>query len=175
MNLTEFILNRRSIRRYTAQSVEHEKIVEIIRAAMYAPSAVNRQPWHFIVIDSRDILAEVMQIHPNAGMLSTASHAILVCGDEKRQHDTNYWIADCGAATENLLLAASALGLGACWIGVYPREQRMNAFRELFSLPPYIHPFALAALGYPAENKELPERYDPSRIYHNTWGNTFPK
>jgi nitroreductase len=173
MNLNEIILNRRSIRKFTPRIVGKEEIIEIIRAAMYAPSAVNRQPWHFVVIDNRKTLEDVMRIHPNAGMLSTAPLAILICGDEERQHDTNYWTADCGAATENLLLSASALGLGSCWIGIYPRLQRMQAFHDLFALPPHIQAFALIALGYPAEKKDLPDRFDPSRIYHNSWGKKY--
>ncbi len=106
-------------------------------------------------------------------MLDSASHAILVCGDEKLQHDKGYWVADCGAATENLLLAVKSIDLGACWIGVYPREQRMAAFKELFHLPGHVQPFALVSIGYPAEEKEIPERYKADRIYLNRWKNPF--
>ncbi len=173
MNVMETILNRRSIRRYSDRPVEREKIESVIRAAMYAPSAVNRQPWHFIVVEDRSVMGRIMEVHPNSKMLRTASHAILVCGDELQQHDTGYWIADCGAATENLILAATSLGLGSCWIGVYPREQRITAFKEIFSLPSHIQPFALVSLGYAAEEKQMPERYRREKIYLNSWANPY--
>lgn len=171
MDFIEIIMNRRSIRRFKKVSVENEKILTLIRAAMYAPSAVNKQPWHFIIVDDRKIMKRIMEIHTNSGMLETASHVIVVCGDEKLQHGPGYWIADCGAATQNILLAATAMGLGSCWVGSYPRENRMTAFKELFGLPPHIHVFALVAVGYPDEKKERPERYRPERILNNRWGN----
>jgi nitroreductase len=173
MNYLNTLFERRSIRKYTSTKVEAEKIHELLRAAMYAPSAVNKQPWHFIVIDDRALMDQIMNIHQNASMLQTASHAILICGDEKLQHDKGYWVADCGAATENLLLAAKSLGLGSCWIGIYPRENRMQAFREMFQLPNHINPFALVSLGYADEEKPVPERFKPERIYYNTWGNNY--
>ena len=173
MDLIRTIIERRSIRRYKPQKVEKEKISILLRAAMYAPSAVNKQPWHFIVTDDRNTMEKVIDIHPNASMLSTASHAILICGDEKLQHDHGYWIADCGAATENLLLAAKAIGLGSCWIGIYPREHRMEAVKKLFGLPVHINPFALVSLGYPDEVKEVPERFKPERVYYNQWDNPY--
>ena len=173
MNFLNIIFERRSIRKYKSEKIEEEKIIAIIRAAMYAPSAVNKQPWHFIVVDDHSLMKEIMKIHPNSRMLETASHAVLVCGDEKLQHDNGYWIADCGAATENLLLAAKSLDLGSCWIGVYPRENRMYTFQKLFQLPSHIVPFALISLGYPDENKDIPERFKPERIYHNFWANPY--
>ena len=106
MNLLEIIMNRRSIRHFKSTIVETDKIEALLRSAMYAPSAVNCQPWHFIVIDDRSLMKRIMEIHPHSRMLESASHAILICGDEMLQHDAGYWIADCGAATENILLAA---------------------------------------------------------------------
>ncbi|HYW95190.1 MAG TPA: nitroreductase family protein [Bacteroidales bacterium] len=173
MNLLETILKRRSIRQYSDKAVEREKTEKVIRAAMFAPSGVNRRPWHFIVVDDRNIMEKIMAVHPNSMMLKTAPQAILVCGDEQQQHDTGYWIADCGAATENLLLAATALGLGSCWIGVYPREHRMRAFSEIFNLPSHIRPFALVALGYASKEKETPQRFDPGKIYLNQWSKSY--
>ena len=167
------IIKRRSIRRYKKQIVEKEKIETLLHAAMYAPSAVNKQPWHFIIIDNRDFLNRIMEIHPNASMLKTANLAILICGDETLQHDKGYWIADCGAATENILLAAESLNLGSCWIGIYPREFRMTEIKKLFNLPQYIQPFALVSIGYPDEVKETPERFKPERIFHNVWNNPY--
>ena len=110
-----------------------------------------------------------MDIHPNSRMLSTASHAILVCGDEQLQHDDGFWIADCGAATQNILLAAHSLGIGSCWIGIYPRAQRMKALSELLGLPSHVKPFALVSLGYPDETKALPDRFRMDKIFYNYW------
>ena len=167
MDPLDFILDRRSIRKYTNQVVDREIIIEILRAAMYAPSAVNRQPWHFVVIDQRALMDEIMEIHPHAGMLKTASHAIVVCGDEHLQHDVGYWIVDCGAATQNLLLAAHALGLGSCWVGLHPREGRKASFSSLLNLPSHVKPFALIALGYPQEKKLRPERFHAEKVKYN--------
>jgi nitroreductase len=173
MNLLKIIMNRRSIRKFKNARVENEKINLLLKAAMYAPSAVNKQPWHFIVIDDRTTMNKIMEIHPSSRMLETASHVIVVCGDEELQHGPGYWIADCGAATQNILLAATTMGLGSCWVGSYPRENRMTAFKELFDLPAHINVFALVAIGYTDERKEMPARYKPERIHHNRWGNSY--
>jgi len=167
------ILDRRSIRRFTNQKVDNLIIKDILTAAMYAPSAVNCQPWHFVVIDDRDLLRKIMEIHPHARMLQTASHAIVVCGDEELQHDDGYWVVDCGAATQNLLLAAHSLGLGTCWVGLQPREERKDAFSRLLSLPVRVKPFAMVALGYPDEKKTRPERFVPEKVKHNRWEKPF--
>ncbi len=115
MEQTDYILDRRSIRKFTSQKIHTELITKVLTAAMYAPSAVNTQPWHFVVIDRKPIFRQIMEVHPYAQMLQTASHAIVVCGNETLQHGDGYWVVDCRAATQNLLLAAHALGLGTCW------------------------------------------------------------
>jgi len=170
LNFEEILLNRRSIRRYTPQKISPEIITKIIKAGMYAPSAVNKKPWHFIVIEEKEKMESVIKIHANAMMLKEASHAILVCGDEKLQHDDGFWIADCGAATQNILLSAFNSGIGSCWIGIYPREQRMKAVSDIFNLPEHVRPFALVALGYPAEEKKFPERFEEGKIHYGKWG-----
>ena len=170
MNTEESLLNRRSIRKYTSEKIENSIILEIIKAGMYAPSAVNKRPWHFIIIDEQKRMKEIMEAHPHSKMLSSASHAILVCGDMKLQHDTGYWLADCGAATQNLLLAAHSKGIGSCWVGIYPREQRMKDMKKIFNLPEHIEAFALVSLGFPAEEKTHPDRYEPEKIRWNGWG-----
>ena len=175
MELIEIIINRRSIRHFKQTKVEDDKIKLLLRAAMYAPSAANKQPWHFIIIDNRQILDKIIEINPNGWMLESASHAILICGDEKLQHGHGYWTADCGAATENLLLAAKSISLGSCWIGLYPKENRMNAIKELFDLPEHVKPFSLIAIGYPDEEIETEERFRPDRIFYNNWGNQYLK
>jgi len=173
MEELEFILDRRSIRKFTGQKIEEHLITKLLTAAMYAPSAVNRQPWHFVVIDQRPLMEKVMEVHPHAGMLQTASHAIVVCGDELQQHDDGYWVVDCGAATENLLLAAHTLGLAGCWVGLHPREGRKRDIAALLNLPQHVQPFALVALGYPREQKPRPDRFHPAKVRRNNWLTPF--
>jgi len=169
METLETIFNRRSIRHYTPEKIEPGTIDTVIRAGMYAPSAVNKQPWHFIVLHKRETLEKIMDFHPYATMLKQASTAILVCWDITLQHDEGYGPIDCAAATENMLLAACSMGLGAVWVGIYPRQPRMDAMHDLFNLPDHIRAFSLLSLGYPAENKAIPQRYNPERIHHEQW------
>lgn len=102
-------------------------------------------------------------------MLKEADKAILVCGDLHLEKFKGYWMIDCAAATENILLAAHSLGLGACWLGMYPREGRVAGMRKLLQLPSFIVPFALISLGFPAETKSVEDRYNPLRIHRNQW------
>lgn len=169
MDAMEAILSRRSIRKYTAQPVSNEVINELLKAAMSAPSASNRQPWQFVVIDDRQILDEIPRFHPYSQMLKAAAAAILVCGDQRLAGGRAFWIQDCSAATENLLVAAHAKELGAVWLGVYPLEERVVGFRKLLGLPEHIIPLALISIGYPAEKKSPADRYDPARVRYNHW------
>ncbi len=175
MKKIDSILDRRSIRRFTDQKIDDDSIKSILTAAMYAPSAVNLQPWHFVVIDQWPMMEKIMEVHPHARMLRTASHAVVVCGDMHLQHADGYWVVDCGAATQNLLLAAHSLGLGSCWVGIHPREERKTAFSKLLSLPTHVLPFALVALGFPEEKKPRPHRFHPEKVKHNGWENSFFK
>jgi nitroreductase len=165
----EAILTRRSIRRYTPQQVPEETVRQLLQAAMSAPSAGNEQPWQFVVITDRRLLDEIPRFHPFAAMLKEASVAIVVCGDLRLEKNKGYWVQDCSAATQNLLLAAHAKGLGAVWLGVYPREDRVVNVRKLLGLPESVVPLCLVPLGYPAERIPSTERYDPSRAHFNTW------
>lgn len=169
MNVLEAILSRRSIRKFTDEPVTEEEIAGLIKYAMFAPSAVNKQPWHFVVIDERGVMDQIMAFHPHAGMLAKAPAAILVCGDESLAHTPAYWPVDCSAATQNLLLAAHGKGLGAVWLGIYPREERISAMKALISLPDYIHPFSLVAIGHHTEAPRIPDRFKPERIHRNKW------
>ncbi|MCK5136136.1 MAG: nitroreductase family protein [Bacteroidales bacterium] len=173
MEKLSYILDRRSIRIFKDQKIDSETIKKLLTAAMYAPSAVDRQPWHFVVIDQPQLMEKIMKIHPHARMLQTASHAIVVCGDEQLQHDDGYWVVDCGAATQNLLLATHTLGLGACWVGLHPREERKSSFSRLLVLPSHVKPFALVALGYPDESKSRPERFHAEKVRYNGWESPF--
>jgi len=169
MEIIEGIFTRRSIRKYKDKKIPVEQVNILIKAAMYAPSARNQQPWHFVVVTERDILEKITKVHPYAKMLAEAQLAILVCGDETLELSQGYWVVDCSAATENILLAAHGIGLGAVWLGLHPREERKQAIRDLFKLPENIQPLSLISIGYPDEVKETPERFKPERIHYNKW------
>lgn len=164
------ILKRRSIRKYTNQPVPEEVVIQLLEAAMAAPSAGNEQPWQFIVITEREILDKIPSIHPYSHMIKEAPLAILVCADMTlNKYDVDYWIQDCSAATQNILLAAAANGLGTVWLGVYPRKERVEGLSKLFSLPEHIIPFSLIPVGYPGEEKPAISRYKEDRVHYNKW------
>jgi nitroreductase len=165
----EAIYKRRSIRKYSSKPVPREIIERVIKAGMNAPSAGNEQPWHFMVIDRKKYLEEIPNIHPHSQMLRQAPVAILICGDLSLETHEGYWVQDCAAATENMLLAVASEGLGSVWLGVYPRQDRVDGLRNLFNIPEHVVPFALLPVGYPAEKKPPKSEYHPERIHYNTW------
>jgi len=169
METLEAIRTRRSVRKFTAQSIDDSVVEVLLRAAMSAPSAGNQQPWHFIVVNERVLLDRIPEFSPYAAMCRQAPLGILVCGDTRLEKYPGYWIQDCSAATQNLLLAAHDLGLGAVWTGVYPREERIRGFREAFKLPDHILPLAFVVIGYPAERLQPQDRFRPERIHYNRW------
>jgi len=171
MDVLEAILSRRSIRRYTDEAVGEEVVEQLLRAAAAAPSAHNEQPWHFVVIRDRAVLAEFPKVHPHSRLLLGAPVAIAVCADHELEVDrgVDYWVQDCAAATQNLLLAAHGLGLGACWIGIHPRAERQEVLKKLLGLPASVSCFGLVALGHPAETKGRGERYDAGRVHRERW------
>jgi nitroreductase len=169
MDLIQTILTRRSIRKFKQETIPPELIEQLIRAGMYAPSARNTQPWYFIVTEKREKLDALSEIHPYARMMKEATLAILVCGDLNLEGSENYIIQNCSAATQNILLAAQSLGLGAVWLGIQPRNKRINSMKEFFHLPEHIMPVSLIAAGYPDEIKQMPERFKPERIKYDQW------
>jgi nitroreductase len=169
MDLFEAIFTRRSVRKYVPGPVSESLIEELLRAAMAAPSAGNRQPWHFVVIDDRKLLDEIPKFNKYAEMLKEATLAILICGDERLERGPGYYPLDCSAAAQNLLLAAHGKGLGAVWLGIHPKEDRMVKMRDLVGVPDGIHPFALIAVGHPAEPAPRIDRFDPVRVHRNRW------
>jgi len=168
-NFQEIIINRRSIRKYTSDAIKQEQIENLLQAAMYAPSANNLQPWHFIVVDERAMLDKIVAVHPYAAMLKEAPLAIVVCADENIEKTEAYWVQDCSAATQNIMLSAYGMGLGSVWLGVHPRKDRVEAIKTLFDLPINIHPLSIIAIGHPNEEKPLPTRYLKERIHSNQW------
>jgi nitroreductase len=169
MEAIDAILTRRSVRRYTDRPVPDDVVTELLKAAMAAPSAQNQQPWQFIVVRERSLLEKMAEVSEYAKMLRHAQAAVVVCGDLSDERSPGFWIEDCAAATQNLLLAAHALGLGAVWIGVYPREERVERLRDLFGPPQKVIPFAVISLGYPAENPGPAERFDSGRVHVDKW------
>jgi nitroreductase len=169
MDTKDVILTRRSIRKYAKKSIPDTMIKELLEVGVSAPSAGNQQPWQFIVIDDRKILDDLPRVLPNGKMLKDADKAILVCGDLSREKHKGYWMLDCSAATQNMLLAAHAKGLGACWLGVYPRDERVENLKKLFKTPEHIIPFSVISLGYPDEESGKVDRYDDSIFHKNTW------
>jgi len=169
MDTLDAIHTRRSVRKHQDRPVPEELVQKLLAAAMSAPSARNAQAWQFVVIDDRSMLAEIAEITPNAGMARQAPLAILVCGDLDLEKSSGYWVVDCSAAVQNMLLAAHSLGLGAVWTGVYPRQRRMNGLRRLTGLPDGVMPHSLVVLGYPAEQPPPEDRYRADRVHRNHW------
>lgn len=169
MDALKAIKTRRSIREYSSEKVDESHILEILEAAMCAPSAGNQQPWHFVVVDDRKILDEIHEVHPYSSMLKQVSVAVVVCGDTKAEKFKGFWVQDCSAAVENMLIAANAKGLGAVWLGVYPREERVKGIQRILSLPEYVIPLAVVPLGYPLKKPPQIDRFNRSRIHRNRW------
>lgn len=169
MELLEAIHTRRSVRKFKPEPVSEDLITELLKAAMTAPSAGNQQPWHFIVITDRDILDKVPSIHPFASMSRQAQAAILVCGDPSLEKYAGFWVQDCSAAIQNLLLAARGLGLGAVWTGIHPVVERVAAFRVLFGLPEEIIPLAFIPVGYTDQPQNSLDRFRPERVRRDKW------
>lgn len=163
------ILGRRSVRRYTAQGVEEKDVRTLLEAGMSAPSAGNERPWHFVVLRDRRTLESITEFHPYAQMLKECAGAILVCGDPSLEKYPGFWVQDCSAATENILIMAVKLGLGAVWLGIYPVEARVEELRKLLGIPSEVVPFSLVPFGHPAEERKLIDRYDGERVHRERW------
>ncbi len=159
------MLARRSIRRYTPEPVGDEQVRRLLDAAMAAPSASNRQPWHFVVVSERETLDALAEAHPYGKMLFEAPLCIVVCAEPENEH----WVADCSAATENILVTAVELGLGSVWLGVHPRSERAQAVREVLGIPPRHNILCLISLGHPAEEKEPRTQYREDRVHRERW------
>jgi nitroreductase len=169
METLKAIFTRRSIRKYSGNLVTDEQLEVLLRAAMSAPSARNKQPWHFIVIRDIKKLKEISEAHPYGKMLQDAGAAIVICGDKTIEEMDSYLLQNCSASTQNLLLAAHDLGLGAVWLGLHPREDRISSLKTILKLPDHILPVSMISLGSPDEEKEDQDRYLVDRIHIDRW------
>jgi nitroreductase len=162
---------RRSIRAFTPEPVDPAQVETILKAAMAAPSAANRKPWHFVVVTDARVRRALAQAHPHAAAVVESPLAVVPCGDPSLSiaDRQDYWIQDLAAATENILLAATGLGLGSVWCGVYPVPERVEAVRRVLGIPERVTPFALIAIGHPAEHKDPRTQYDPQRVHRERW------
>lgn len=168
----ENILNRKSVRKYTKEEVKKEQLEMLVRAGMAAPSARNSQPWLFFVIDDRTILDNLAKQLPNAKMLLSAKAAIVVCGNLQKALDgegREFWVQDCSAATQNILLAAESMGLGAVWTGAYPRKETVNIIKVELGLPEHIVPLNVIPIGWQTGEEKPKQKYTEENIRWNKW------
>lgn len=174
----EAIMTRASVRSYTSREISKETEDTLLRAAMAAPSAMNKQPWRFVVIRDKGMLTKISEEFKNMSMMSEAGLAVVVCGDMDAAIEgegREYWVQDASAATENLLLAAHAMGLGAVWCGVYPIEDRVKEMSELLGMPGNIVPLNCVAVGYPAGETAVKDKWHPENIRQEVWSHGHSK
>ncbi|MFW6014225.1 MAG: nitroreductase family protein [Nanoarchaeota archaeon] len=169
MKPLEMLKTRRSIRNFKQKSVPKEILDEILDCAMQAPSAVNAQPWHFIVVKDQGLLKRVSEVHPYAKMAKDSAAAIIVCAEPQKEKIAGFFPQDCSAATQNILLAAHFNNLGAVWCGIYPNEELMKKFCKLFDIPESIIPFSIVPLGYTDEKTGKVDRFKKDKVHYNTW------
>jgi len=166
------IMTRVSVREFTGEKISAEQIDTLLRAAMAAPSAINKQPWAFIVVTDEALIGKLGEALPYSRCSNHPACAIIPCGDLSKAIEGEmgaFWINDVSAATENLLLAAHAMGLGAVWTGLHPDMKRAEMVQKMLSLPEYIIPLCVVPVGVPAEHPEVKDKYKPENIHYNVW------
>ena len=171
------IFKRRSVRKYTETPVTDEQVKQIIRAGMAAPSAKNSREWVFIVLRDPEIYRTFSEVHVNAFAMKTAQAAILVCADLSKEQDPGqgWWIQDCSAAMENMLLEATDLGLGSLWLGVHPKPDRIACMKKVCRLPEGVEPLGIVALGEPTKERPANDRFIEEQVFLDTYGNPWEK
>lgn len=170
MEAIEAILTRTSVREYRMETIPGDLLQELLAAAMQAPSAGNQQIWHFILVTERKQLDALAEALPFGKMLASAPLGVVVCAELELEKYPGFWVQDCSAATQNLLLAAHARGLGAVWVGVYPEKDRVASLRQILDLPGSVIPLSVVPLGYPASTHEPAKtRYNETRLHLNHW------
>lgn len=173
MDALDCLFTRRSIRKFTAQPVDPALVRTALEAAMSAPSAGNAQPWHFVLVHRRELLDAVPGFHPHAAMTRQAQAGVLVCAEPALEKYPDNWPSDCGAATQNLLLALHAQGLGAVWVGVWPKPDRMENFRNLLGIPQAVVPFSWIPIGHPDMPAHRADRFRAERVHQDGWQTTL--
>ena len=169
MEALDAIMTRKSVREFEGKPLPKETIGNLLAAGMQAPSARNGQPWHFVVITGKETLAKVAEFSQYASMAPSASAGILVCADTTNAGSRDYFVQDCAAATQNILLAAHALSLGGVWTGVYPNEEKMDGFRKLLGIPAHIAPVSFVVVGHPKKMVMATRRYDGKKVHMEKW------
>jgi nitroreductase len=169
MDVLEAIFTRRSIRKYTGVKISEDELHTILRAGFYAPSAKDKRPWHFIVVRDHEKLVSIADGLTYGKMIPHADCVIVVCGSKSIHNKVGYLVEDCSASIQNMLLAVHGLGLGAVWCGLYPVPARTRHLSQILELPPEIVPVGLIALGNKNEERQTPERFDPSRVHFDRW------
>ena len=167
------ILSRTSVRAYQGKAVEKDKVEKLLRAGMAAPTAVNKQPWHFVVVVDKKLLAALAETNAQADFAKDAPLAIVVCGDMTKAIEgagNDFWVQDCAAATENILLAAHAMGLGAVWTGAYPLEERSSEMSKVLKLPETMVPLSMIVIGYPKGETKAKNKWDAQKVSYNVYG-----
>jgi nitroreductase len=164
--MLDLIKQRRSIRKYTAQPISDEDVQTLMQAAMAAPSASNLQPWEFVVVRDRALCRKLAETHQYSHMCAGAAAVFVICGQEER---SRHWVEDTSAATQNLLLAAAGLGLGAVWVAVYPHADREEYVRQLLGIPGGLRILCLVPAGHPGESKPPRTQYDPTRVHYDRY------
>ncbi|MCM1138206.1 MAG: nitroreductase family protein [Muribaculum sp.] len=171
-DIIDCIMSRASVRDYSDREISQQTLDTLLRAGMAAPTAMNKQPWQFIVIDNPDILSEIADALGHGDPVRKCKTAIVACGDLNLAipgDGQQFWVQDVSAASENILLAAHAMGLGAVWCGIYPIKERVNAISEILEIPNQIIPLNIIAIGYPASPVQPKDKWDEDKIHRNVW------
>ena len=169
MNILEAINSRRSLRKFTGESISDQDLKAILKAGFQAPSAHNLEPREYIVVRDAETIKEIVQFHEHAKMLPQAGCGIIVCGDKTKQDVFGFLISDCSASIQNMLLAAHGLDLGAVWCGVYPREHLMKGMTNVLDLPEHIIPVGMVVVGVKDEKKSAVDRYRENKVHYDRW------
>lgn len=163
------IFNRTSIRKYKDISLKKEEIQKILKAGFCAPSAANKQPWQFIVVENKETLVNLSKMTPYARPLEKAALGIVACADLNIGINIDYCQQDVAAATENMLNEANSLGIGSCWLGVYPEQERMLEINAYFKLPKGIIPLWMISFGYPDEKINVKDKWNEEKIHYEKY------
>lgn len=164
------IFNRRSVRKYLPDAVSDAHVTELLRAAMRAPSAGNEQPWEFVVLRNSETIAKVMDFHPHSAFLKQTPCLIVICGDiTSQKYEYDFWTQDCAAATQNLLLEATHLELGAVWLGIHPVPERVEGMAKLLGLPEHVIAFSAVSVGHCASTPKPLDTFKQEKIHLEAW------